>query len=165
VTMPLQKLQHLAGVDLVLAHEGELSIVADPVDGAAGGQCADAVFPAQGDRLDAGGDQKAPARIDGERSQVVDARLLSTPSLKPYTFNAPGSSGLPRLALLPRATRIALWLEGVVRIWCAKMPPSGGAGWSTRNYPITLRNLPTAASIKSGDKQEVRRIRSSSPRP
>jgi len=47
---------------------------------------------------------------------AIEASLDSTPSLKPKTFKAPGSSGFPPAALLPRVTRIAVRLDGVVRI-------------------------------------------------
>jgi hypothetical protein len=41
------------------------------------------------------------------------------PFLKLKVLMAPGSSGLSFSALLPRVTRVTIWLDGVARIWCA----------------------------------------------
>jgi hypothetical protein len=46
----------------------------------------------------------------------IEVRFVSAPRLNPKSLSAPGSSGLPPAALLPRATRIAVWFPGVVRI-------------------------------------------------
>ena len=59
-------------------------------------------------RAAADGNPGAVAQSRGRVPGAIDAWFVSTPLLKPKTLSAPGSSGLPSPALLPRVTRIAL---------------------------------------------------------
>src|SRR5437588_6773229 len=67
---PAPELLSLGGIDVVLAHEGKLTVIADAIDHEPGGERLDLVAVAHRYRPDARRDQQPPARIDPEIAQV-----------------------------------------------------------------------------------------------